>query len=549
MLRELTVHNYAIIEELAIEFHPGLNTITGETGAGKSIILGALSLLAGARADTSVVRDPSRNCVIEAAFDIRDYEGMQDLFTRNDLDYSDTITVRRIISENGRSRAFIDDIPVNLTTLRELSDRLIDIHSQHQTLLLAQSNFQTQIVDAVADHQKTLQQYAETYRQLRTEERQLEKLTHQSSEATRQKEYLTYQLEQLAALGLKPGEHEQLEERQLMLNNAGQIAQAIGFVSVALDDDESGVNITLHNTISALSRIRKHYPAADELCGRLESAYLELKDIASESLDLLEKVELNPAELETVNDRLDTINSLCQKHGAKDGNALCELSREMESELSELEGSDEKIEELKTRIDTLHTQAKDLAAQIHEGRMDAAPKIEQQVTATLRELGIKDALFVIFIARQEVLTSTGSDRIDFLFSANKGIEPQPIDQVASGGEMSRLMLSLKNLVSRKLKMPTIIFDEIDTGVSGQVADRTGEIIASMGTGMQVLNITHLPQVASKGQHHYLVYKDKGTHIRKLAPDERVEHIAMMLSGSNITDAARTQALELLNQKK
>lgn len=544
MLRELTIQNYAIIDTLSIEFSQGLNIITGETGAGKSILLGALSLLAGTRADAAVIKDNTRNCILEATFEIEGY-GLEPFFAENDLEHHNTISMRRTIAPTGRSRAFVDDTPVSLTLLRTLSDRLIDIHSQHQTLLLAEDSFQTRIVDVVAENGATLLKFQETFGQLRKAERELQHLTESAQEAARRREYLTYQLDQLEEAGIKAGEESLLEEEQQTLSHATEIAESLSYTDSAIFDDEQGMALLLKNITNSLGRIKRHYPAAEELHSRSNALYLELRDMGEDARRMLDNLEIDPARLTQVEERLNTIYTLCQKHGASDSNHLLELKAQMEEELMSLNEGEDKIEELKNTIETLSSQTIETAAKITTARAGVTHKIEQHVVHTLKELGIKDAQLKIEITPAKQLTASGADTIAFLFSGNRGVEPQPIEQVASGGEMSRVMLSLKGLIAKHIKLPTIIFDEIDTGVSGAVADRMGEIIYAMSHHMQVLNITHLPQVAAKGDNHYFVYKDNGTHIRKLTPEQRIEQIALMLSGSNITDAARTQAAELL----
>lgn len=563
MLKELKIENYAIIGHLDIAFHPGLNTITGETGAGKSILLGALSLLAGTRADAGVIRDGAASCVIEAVFDISGYrDDLLPVFEENDLDWADEIAVRRTISAAGKSRAFIDDIPVNLGTLRAVSDRLVDIHSQHQTLLLAGTGFQTHLVDAVAGHLSLVAAYSAHYKQLTALRAELAKAVQANEAAAKERDYLQYQLEQLLALKLRSGEVEELETEQNLLTHAEEIAQGLDYCAGMLTADhgplEGGINAGIKNMGTVLARLAGSYPAARELGERMSAVYLELKDMAEEFERRRDGVNIDPERLETITRRLDDIYTLCRKHRIDEAQAEAELLRlqgELDAKLQGFDAAETHIADLERRISEIEATAAAEAGRITKGRLAAAPKIEKHVTGTLGDLGIKGAVFEVRVTPVKTpggLTSTGSDEVAMLFSGNAGAAAQPIENVASGGEMSRVMLALKGLVAKSMRMPTIIFDEIDTGVSGQVADRMGEIIASMGGSMQVLNITHLPQVASKGEHHYYVYKETsgknsagGTHIRELGPDERVEHIAAMLSGSAVTEAARVQARELL----
>lgn len=550
MLRQLTIENYAIIESLDIEFHAGLNTITGETGAGKSILLGALGLLSGDRADSSVIGDTSKSCVVEAVFsDVDVAKFMQD----HDIEpssegHEQQVVVRRVITAAGRSRAFVNDTPVNLNDLRELSESLIDIHSQHQTLLLAHGDFQTRITDAVAGNNLT--RYQTLYADLRKQTRELKQLEAKSAESRRQAEFLGYQIEQIDGVGVREDEFERLREQQLVLSHATEIAGGLGYCSEVLGEEQVGVVIGLKSVWQSLNKLRHNFIHAEELAERLNSSYLEIKDIAADIDRALDKVEVNPQLLAQIDERLDVIYTLCHKHNVETVTELLDRKDEMQAELDEIENVDQTIVKLRESVETLAAEALAEAAAISKARREVVPVIARRVIETLQELGIKGAAFEIEITPLSELAAMGTDKVRFLFSGNAGQAVQAIEAVASGGEMSRLMLSLKWLVSQSVQLPTIILDEIDTGVSGAVADKMGQIIGSMSRNMQVLNITHLPQVASKGENHYYVYKEagRGTHIRRLTAEERVEYIATMLSGSSVTQAALLQAQELLKNR-
>ncbi|CDN31536.1 DNA repair protein RecN [Mucinivorans hirudinis] len=542
MIRELRIENYAIIDSLSIDFAARLNTITGETGAGKSILLGALGLLAGGRAESAAFADNEKNCVIEGVFEIA---GEEDFLRDNDIELiGNELIVRRVISPQGRSRAFINDEPVSLSVLKELSSRLVDIHSQHQTLLLNDENFQINIIDQITGY--STDNYKILYKKLKATGKELKLLKEQATAGETRAEFLRYQIEQIEAGGVNPLKISEQEERMRLLENATEIAAALGYTVGALDDEEHGVIIAIKNSLQALSRIRKNFTRADQFYERLNSLYLEAKDLLSEIEQAAEGIEINPAELETIQGQLDSVYKLFHRHNVETAEQLLDFSRAMQAELDGFENIDERVEKLEKEFLIVNNQAFAEAERLNKVRRGACEKIEKEVVAVLCELGIKDARFAIEISDTEELTSTGRNSVRMLFSANAGRALQGIESVASGGEMSRVMLAIKGLVSRSTELTTIVFDEIDTGVSGAVAHKMGEIIERMSARMQVLNITHLPQVASKGENHYLVYKDgSGTHIRKLGVQERIDHIAAMLSGSTVTEAARAQARQLL----
>lgn len=549
MLKRLSVENYALIDRLDIEFAPGLNIVTGETGAGKSILLGALGLILGNRADGAVWRHDDRNCVIEGEFDVAGYE-LEPLFERLDVDYESPCLIRRIITPAGKSRSYVNDQPVPLTTLREIGIRLIDIHSQHQTLLLADNSFQTGVVDAVAGHAALLKSYGQTYERLRTAERELEGLRRQAEESSRDREYVTFQWQELQEAKLKEGEQQELELLLGELTHAAEIKEALLFAAQTLDADEEGVLTRLKSLEMTFGRLQKVYPSGEAYCVRLHSALLDLKDLTGEIASEADRLESDPDRLDRTQQRLDLIYTLQQKHKVDSVEALLALQAEYAARLASIEGYGERIESLQIRIGELTSQAQELAERIREGRRRAAEEVERYVVERLVQLGMPAARLQVEIVPVAQLRPDGADEIRFLFTANRNMALQPIEKVASGGEMSRLMLSLKALIASHAQMPTLIFDEIDTGVSGSIADRMGEIMASLAENLQIINITHLPQVASKGDHHFLVYKQEGpsgtaTHIRKLTPSERIEQIAQMISGSDITLAALEQARLLL----
>ncbi len=550
MLRRLSVENYALIDKLDIEFASGLNIITGETGAGKSILLGALSLILGSRSDSAVAKDPGRNCVVEGEFDIAGY-GLEPLFEEADIDYEPVTIIRRVISTSGKSRAYVNDIPVQLTALREIGGKLIDIHSQHQTLLLGDSRFQIKSVDSVADDGNLLDDYAKVYSELKIQERELARLKELAASASKDVEYVTYQLKQLHSMNLADGEQEELETYLKELTHASEIKENLLYSADVLGgDDERSILTLLKNMELSIGRLQNVFPVAGEYAQRLRSVLLELKDLYSEMASNGDRIEADNDRLESVRERLDAIYSLQQKHKVSSVAELLELQHKYEEQLKCINGYDEEIERLTVLIGELQEKAVKLASQITDVRKIAAEKVERYVVEVLSKLGMPSSQLKVEVIPSVGLQPDGADVVRFMFTANKNMPLQPIEKVASGGEMSRLMLALKSLLAGHSKLPTIIFDEIDTGVSGSIADKMGEIICTLAGDIQVINITHLPQVASKGDTHFFVYKEDTsagtvTMIRKLDTDERIEEIAKMLSGSNVTDAARTQAKLLL----
>ena len=549
MLCRLSVENYVLIDRLNIEFSAGLNIVTGETGAGKSILLGALGLALGGRADASAIRDMARNCVIEAEFDVAGY-GLETLFEELDIDYADRVSIRRVVSPSGKSRAYVDDLPVQLAALKEIGLRLIDIHSQHQTLLLGDGRFQIGIVDAVAGHAGLLRNYRTVFGELTASDKELSKLRRKAEESSRDREYIAFQSNELREAKLAEGEQLELESLQSELTHVSEIRDTLLFASEQFDGGEDGLLARLKSIELSLGRIRSFYPPADDFYTRLHAAVLDLKDMASEIVSESDRVDADPSRLEKVERRLDLIYTLQQKHRVASVGELLALQAEYETRLNGMERYSREIESVERKIETLRARAAELAAKLTEGRRKAAPAIRQRVEAMLSDLGMEAARIEIEVGASDTLSPDGADTVRFLFSANRNSALQPIEKAASGGEMSRLMLCIKALIARYGRLPTVIFDEIDTGVSGMIADRMGRIIADMSAALQVVNITHLPQVASKGKNHFFVYKEDTpqgtlTRIRKLTPQQRVEEIAKMLSGSNITQAALQQARLLL----
>ena len=549
MLRRLTVKNYAIIRELDMGFGEGFTIITGETGAGKSILLGALGLVLGDRADTSVLLSKDEKCVVEADFNIRGYD-LEELFESSGVDYEEDAILRREISPAGKSRAFINDTPVTLSIMKDLGDRLIDVHSQHQTLLLGTSMFQMRVIDAYAGNGALFRDYTLTYKKYLAARREYEAIAEGADRQKADQEYYAHQLEEFKSARLVSGELEDLEKEQEMLSNAGEIKEALTAAATALSGDEvSGLSM-LRSVRNNLSRISMWLPEAGELEKRLEASLVDLNDIAYETEKLNSRTTADPGRLEYVAGRLDLIYSLMQKHRCKDLGELLIKQRQVEENVISLSDVDEKINELKKNADDAYKQVLKIAGLMSAARRKAITPMAGEITGMLRQLGMPHARFETRISSLSAPSSSGADKADFLFSANRQVEPEELSNVASGGELSRLMLCLKSILASSSGLPAIIFDEIDSGVSGEAASMVGNILAEMGKSMQVINITHLPQVASRGSVHYHVYKEESDHstvtrVRLLNDDERVTEVARLLSGSTITEAARRNARELL----
>ncbi len=554
MLRSLYIQNYALIEKLDIRFDSGFSVITGETGAGKSIILGAIGLLLGQRADVKSIRKGATKCVIEAHFDVSAY-GMKPFFEANELEYEDECILRRELYASGKSRAFINDTPASLAQMKELGELLIDVHSQHQNLLLNKEGFQLNVLDLLAHDEAELAAYQKLYNDWRQARQDLEELVARAEQSRADEDYIRFQLEQLEEANLTDGEQEELEQEAEMLTHAEDIKAGLYRAGQALNADEGSVLEALKDCQNTMMGLRSVFAPAGELADRLDSVYIELKDISQEVSDKEEEVEFNPARLDEVNARLNLIYSLQQKHRVDTVKALLSLQENYALQLSAITSSDEDIARLEARVKELFTQVTAQAQVLTEARTRAAREVERQMAARLVPLGMPNVRFQVEIGTRKEPGVHGADTVNFLFSANKNGVLQSISQVASGGEIARVMLSVKAMIAGAVKLPTIVFDEIDTGVSGEIADRMADIMQEMGDNdRQVISITHLPQIAARGRAHYKVYKEDNevetnSHIRRLTDDERVEELAHMLSGATLTEAALNNARALLKLDK
>lgn len=547
MLRRLSVENYALIEKLEMELDPHLNIITGETGAGKSILLGALGLLLGAKNDGSAMKDAARNCTVEGTFDLTG-SGLEAFFAENDLDYAAETTLTRVITPAGKSRAFVNDVPVQLAQLRELGTRLLDIHSQHQNLILSSEEFRTAALDTVAGNKELLAQYAAQYARMSELRRGLASLRDAAERGRRDEEWLRFQCDELTAAALREGEQAELEEELAVLENADRIGEALTGLRNALDSDETGVLTQLKNAENALGHLRGHYPTAGDFADRLHAVLEELKDIDASAAAASERVDADPERLAKRSARLDALIALQQKYRVADEAELIALRDRSAAQLAAIVHSGEEIAAAEQALREAADQAEALAERLHKAREKAAAGFAKEILTTLARLGMPDTVFQIALTPRHELDRTGRDQVQYLFTANARMTPQPIERVASGGELSRVMLAMKALLAKRMQLPTILFDEIDTGVSGRIADAMGEIIESLSASMQVVDITHLPQVASKGSAHFVVYKRNGrTEITRLSDDDRIAEIAKMLSGSQVTQAAVAQARILLGR--
>lgn len=550
MLQHLRIQNFALIEETEVDFSKGLTVITGETGAGKSILLGALGLTLGNRADVGSLHDKTKKCVIEAKFNIKAYQ-LQTFFEEQELDFEEVTTIRREITPEGKSRAFINDTPANLSILKELGERLIDIHSQHETLLLKETNFQFELVDAFAQTTILFSDYKKQFSVLQKLRKQLEELTHQEVQAKKELDYFQFQFNELDEANIKVGEQLQLEEESETLENAEFIKSNLSKSAIAINGGDENILSSLaliKQQLQSVSKFGKHF---SELYERINSVYIELKELAND-LDAAEsEVVYNNARLEEVNAQLDKLNRLLKKHGVSSEEDLLKIKEDIETKLLQFSSLELQIEKTTKEISVAEKLCKALAVDLSDKRKKSLADIEQNIKTMLGSLSMGNAQFKIELTAQKELSTNGLDLISFLFTANKGADFKELHKTASGGELSRLMLCIKALLAERTALPTIIFDEIDTGVSGDVADKIGTILLAMGKSLQVITITHLPQMASKGLNHLFVYKsdskDKTTSsIKVLTKEERISEIAKMLSTGNPTETALKNAKELLN---
>ena len=554
MLKHLYIKNFALIDILDIDLYPGFSVITGETGAGKSIVLGAIGLLLGQRADLKTLKQGAERCVIEAHFDLSRYD-MKDFFDENDIEYdANDCIIRRELTAAGKSRAFINDTPVQLSMLKELGERLVDVHSQHQNLLLNKQDFQMSVLDIIADDAKELADYKASYDAYHQAANELEALKEEIERNRQNVDFLQFQYQELEGARLNIGEQEELEQKSDTMTHAEDIKSALYTADNALQADETGIVSQMRSALNAMKGISRVFSEAEELATRMDSTYIELKDIAQEVGSLLGNVDFDPAELDHINERLDRLYDLQKKYHAEDTEGLIALRDSLKEQLDHIDNSDETLREREQQVEQLKAQCQQKADTLTKLRTKAAKKVETEMQQRLVPLGMPNIRFQVSISKEN-LAANGQDKVAYLFSANTSTPLQPVSQVASGGEIARVMLSLKAMISGAVKLPTIIFDEIDTGVSGKIAEKMAEIMYEMGSHeRQVISITHLPQIASLGAAHYKVEKEEtpqGTTSRMeiLSPEERITEIAQMLSGSKVTEAAIQNAKQLLRLAK
>ena len=554
MLQSIHIQNYALIETLDIDFHPGFSVITGETGAGKSIILGAIGLLVGQRAELKAIRNGANKCVVEARFDVSPYQ-LESFFEENDLEYeSGECILRRELLASGKSRAFINDTPVSLLQMKTLGEKLIDVHSQHQNLLLNHEDFQLSVLDILAHDEEDLTTYKTLYKQYKQVSRELAELVEQAEKSRQDEDYIQFQVNQLEGANLQVGEQEELEQEAETLSHAEDIKAGLYKVDQQMNSDGMTLLSVSKDCIHTLQSIAKVFSPAQEWTTRMENCHIELKDLACEIANAAEDIEFNPTRLDFVNERLNLIYSLQQKHHVATVEELIDIAKELRTQLDAITSSDDRINELSSRKEELFNKVKSSAQLLTNVRTLAAKEIEKQMQAYLVPLGMPNVRFAVDLVPRKEPDANGMDSVNFLFSANKNGLLQNVASIASGGEIARVMLSLKAMIAGAVKLPTIIFDEIDTGVSGSIAEKMALIMQEMGqVDRQVISITHLPQIAARGANHYKVYKEDtetgtNSHIRPLNQEERINEIAHMLSGATLTEAALNNAKALLNNK-
>lgn len=551
MLQHLYIRNYALIKELDISFGPGFSVITGETGAGKSILLGAINMILGHRTDMKALKDSNEKCVVEATFNLDGFD-LKDVFYGNELDYDDECIIRREISPSGKSRAFINDTPVQLTVLKEIGSRLMDIHSQHQNLLINNTSFIVNFVDALAGNEKLVAEYRNSFTEYCKTKKKYDEFVSLSDKAKGEEEYFRFQLSQIEDARLLEDEQEKLEEESKMLNHSEEIKSGLFSIGELFDMEDNGVIASMKRQIQTARSIQGVYPQAEDIANRIESAYIDMKDLSYEVSGYAEDVNFDPERFSYVNERLNLIYSLEQRFHVDSISELLKLASEIHEKLDAVEKHDELLKELSDNVANAYGRAFDIARKLSERRKEASSEIQEELEKVLRNLGMPDVKITITDNVTDSLSVDGIDSIRMMFSANKNRGMQDISDIASGGEIARVMLAVKFLICKVKVLPTIFFDEIDTGVSGDIAARMGNIMKDMGKNMQVISITHLPQIAAKGTNQYKVYKDNNlddkttTNIRLLNKEERIKELATMLSGSSVTEAAINNAKELLN---
>ena len=553
MIKQLHISNYALIDKLDIRFDDGLTIITGETGAGKSIILGALSLILGERADSKAIRDTSLKTIVEATFDIQGY-GLEQFFIDNDIDWDDLeCLVRRELAPNGRSRAFINDTPVQLTVLRELSTRLLDIHSQHSNMLLARPAFQLSILDNIAGNGQLLDEYKAAYRDYRQAVKLLNLTQSEIEKLRRDEDYIRFQLNELQSLNFKPNEDAELEALQSKLSNITELKESLWDVENQLSGEENSILDRLSIVAQRLEDAERNLTDVEGMPSRVRTSLIDLKDIAQSVASIVDTLNDDPAELDRVNDRLNSLYTLQRKHNVQDVNQLLEVQHDYERKLSEIEHNDDIINELEARVSATREVASQLAVKLSDKRHHAAKRFSEELLAMAMPLGLKNIAFDVEFTTTDLMES-GTDDVEFMMAFNKNQRPMPVKDTASGGEISRVMLCIKTIIARHMQLPSIIFDEVDTGVSGDVANMIGEMMLDIAGTIQVIAITHLPQVAANGDHHLRVFKtdtqdETLTRVETLGPEEHVMEVARMLSGKDLNQAAIDNAKSLINNKK